>query len=251
MDGLLGFFEQQFKKGEPYREAVRGLLRGDTSGFDKLNAPTVANPQEAVDIATGFAGTIKPVQAKVFQEAFDLAQQRAALPIAEGGLGLPANNTAMDRAKAMGFETPAYHGTDKDFPAFDKKFDRLDRGFWFGTEDVANKFASTDNRLIEGGNIIPALIKQKNPYIYDATDLNRPKNLKDIFENLDKSKNDGIKFIGGQTSAFTVNQPNQIRSRFAAFDPFRRNENDLLAGVAAVPVGLLEMNKEKKKKKNK
>lgn len=35
------------------------------------------------------------------QAALDLAQQRAALPVSEGGLGLPANNTPMDRAKAM------------------------------------------------------------------------------------------------------------------------------------------------------
>lgn len=44
-------------------------------------------------------------------EALRLAQQRAALPPAQGGLGLPANNTPMDRAKAMGNTTPAYHST--------------------------------------------------------------------------------------------------------------------------------------------
>lgn len=55
MDGLLGLFEEQFKKGEPYRETIRGLLRGDTSGFNKLNAPTPVNPNEAVDVAMSFA----------------------------------------------------------------------------------------------------------------------------------------------------------------------------------------------------
>lgn len=55
MDGLLGFFEQQFKKGEPYRETIRGLLRGDTSGWNKLNAPTAVSPQEAVDAGMSFA----------------------------------------------------------------------------------------------------------------------------------------------------------------------------------------------------
>jgi hypothetical protein len=53
------------------------------------------------------------------QAALDLAQQRAALPVEQGGLGLPVTNTAADRAKAMGFDTDLLHGTAKDFPAFD------------------------------------------------------------------------------------------------------------------------------------
>lgn len=48
-------------------------------------------------------------------EALALAQQRAALPIEQGGLGLPPTNTAMDRAKAMGFDTDVYHATPADF----------------------------------------------------------------------------------------------------------------------------------------
>ena len=33
-------------------------------------------------------------------------------------LGLPKNNTAQDRAKAMGFDTKAYHGTNQSFDSF-------------------------------------------------------------------------------------------------------------------------------------
>ena len=51
--------------------------------------------------------------------AHEVAQRNAALPVEQGGLGLPPNNTAMDRAKAMGFDTPAYHGTNQDISAFD------------------------------------------------------------------------------------------------------------------------------------
>jgi hypothetical protein len=41
-----------------------------------------------------------------------------------------------------------------------------------------------------------------------------------------------------------------LRSQFAAFDPARANENDILAGLMAIPVsGLLEQPKDKKKKK--
>jgi hypothetical protein len=54
-----------------------------------------------------------------------LAQQRAALPIEQGGLGLPANNTAMDRAKAMGFDTPAFHETTGESAAAMSRFDPM------------------------------------------------------------------------------------------------------------------------------
>jgi len=42
---------------------------------------------------------------------------------------------------------------------------------------------------------------------------------------------------GPQTTLALMN-PSSVRSRFAAFDPARRNENDLLAGLAALGIGL-------------
>jgi len=52
-------------------------------------------------------------------EALRLAQERAALPPAKGGLGLPANNTPAQRAKAMGFDKDTYHGSVHDIKKFD------------------------------------------------------------------------------------------------------------------------------------
>lgn len=46
------------------------------------------------------------------EEAMRLAQQRAALPVEQGGFGLPANNTAMDRAKAGNWNQPMFHETE-------------------------------------------------------------------------------------------------------------------------------------------
>lgn len=46
------------------------------------------------------------------EKAMQLAQQRAALPVEQGGLGLLANNTAEERAAAMG-ATDWFHGTDR------------------------------------------------------------------------------------------------------------------------------------------
>ena len=52
-------------------------------------------------------------------EAMRIAQANAAKPISEGGLGLPPDNTAMDRAKAMGYEPGMYHATGADFQEID------------------------------------------------------------------------------------------------------------------------------------
>jgi hypothetical protein len=45
------------------------------------------------------------------QLALELAQQRAALPVSKGGLGLPADNTAQQRAAAMKFQERGFHET--------------------------------------------------------------------------------------------------------------------------------------------
>jgi len=43
--------------------------------------------------------------------AMETARRNAAKPVEEGGLGLPADNTNVDRARAMGYGIPFYHGT--------------------------------------------------------------------------------------------------------------------------------------------
>jgi hypothetical protein len=52
-------------------------------------------------------------------EALKLAQERAALPVSKGGLGLPKNNTPEQRAKAMGFDRDTYHGSFRDIKKLD------------------------------------------------------------------------------------------------------------------------------------
>lgn len=44
-------------------------------------------------------------------EAMEIARLNAAKPVEEGGLGLPLDNTNIDRARAMGYGIPFYHGT--------------------------------------------------------------------------------------------------------------------------------------------
>jgi hypothetical protein len=255
MDGLLSMFKEQFKKGEPYRDAFRGLLRGDTTGWNKLNAPSLADPQEAVDIATGFAGTIKPVQRKVFEEAFNLAQQRAALPVSEGGLGLPATNTAMDRAKAMGYDTSVYHATNNDV----KNFIPSDVGTYGPGVYTAKRpeIAEGYYQDFTNSNTMPLLInKGKEKQFQSFSDYvgqkGKERNTFNYGQDLrDEGYNSlSVKFFPeGEVREYASFNPSDVRSVNAAFDPFRRNEPDILAGVAAAPAGLLAIDEEKPKKK--
>jgi hypothetical protein len=161
-------------------------------------------------------------------EALALAQQRAALPIEQGGLGLPPTNTAMDRAKAMGFNDEFFHGTGADIQKFDKKFDKLDRGFWFGTPDVASEFAASKQATGGSPNVIPSMVRVENPYVHDVLDPNRAKGLKEIFQNASNDIYDGVRMVNNNSFAIVAKDPDQIRSRFAAFDPWRKT-----AAVAA------------------
>jgi hypothetical protein len=343
MAGLLDYITEaakaQYAKGAPYRNALGGLLSGDMTALQELNKPSPVMPNEALDVAMTFApmGITKAVGGKFPLTDFEVlqltAQRNATLPIAEGGLGLPASNTAIDRAKALGFDinTPVYHGTNADIKAMNVKGK--------GKTSGAGAFV-TDNPLVSEtyisasgeGNILPLLIKKDNllnvnargrnwadiwtdqlaaksgkqKYSLDDLGLDRYsatttdelgmianelgkkgveiKNVKDLGPNshifrakeylLNKygivpdetwSNVTGNQFVEArdfmdklyksQKSNITALQdPSLIRSRFAAFDPFRRNEADILAGVGVgVPVssGLLDIENKKVPKKEK
>jgi hypothetical protein len=175
-------------------------------------------------------GNITPVQTTPkrplteFEQAHLLAQQRAALPVNQRGLGLAPDNTAMDRARAMGFDVDVYHGTDADISAFDMSKVgsnivlplNAPRGIYTAKgADIASRYSQN-----EGANVLPLMQKSK-----DAA-LNNSK----IMATLD---------------------PSSIRSRFAAFDPFNRESSNLLATTAPlVPTTALGayMYNEKRKK---
>jgi hypothetical protein len=150
------------------------------------------------------------------EEALRLAQQRAALPVEQGGLGLIAENTPEMRAKAMGFDVEAYHGTNKDFLAFDKSKRGSSTDFgWYGSGEYssptttgAEAYAMTDfPNYKESANIIPLLI-------------NNPEAIKNKY---------------GYITEYVTREPEQLRSRFAAFDPFRKDVATATAMGVALP----------------
>jgi hypothetical protein len=88
---------------------------------DPLNAIPLAGPTARSAVAVGKAAapagslgmnvTSKRAFTAPQDEALRLAQQRAALPVEQHGLGLPADNTPQQRAAAMAFENGFWHET--------------------------------------------------------------------------------------------------------------------------------------------
>jgi hypothetical protein len=258
MAGLLDYITEaakaQYAKGAPYRNALGGLLSGDMTALQELNQPSPVMPNEALDVAMTFApmGITKAVGGKFPLTEFEVkqltAQRNAALPVAEGGLGLPVNNTAMDRAKALGFDDKTYyHGTNADIKAFDPEKSAMGGITWIAeTPKYANDF--TTNSSLGSGNILPLKAKMGKTAGWKEYDQ----------LGLDELTGRGYESTwlpekNAESVGFVFN-PNQLRSTNAAFDPFRRNEADILAGVGVgVPVasGLLDIENKKVPKKEK
>jgi len=189
------------------------------------------------------------------EEALRLAQQRAALPIEQGGLGLPKDNTAEQRAAAMGFDTLFQHGTKDDITAFDlAKTQRSDAGYLgqgiyggnIGMKAYADQGAYPLLTRSEGmQEITPSNWNINSPYkevadrFVQAGFDTEAKKLAAQQYRLDKLNAGITGIIDRSSDGKTIDQivsyvPDNIRSRFAAFDPFRRTAaTAALYGVAA------------------
>jgi hypothetical protein len=201
------------------------------------------------------------------KEALDTAQRNAALPVEKGGLGLPKDNTPEMRAEAMGFNTELLHGTAKDFPSFDLSkagTNTRQAGDELGIFSTSKPFLANDYAQIaskggwanrtepENAVVYPLLGSFKNPKKYqtasefyrDADAMAAEQKLGKWREKLQSEGYDSV-FVRPDLEEVVAFNPNQLRSRFAAFDPMRRNEPDLLAGV--LPLGLLSDEEQRKK----
>jgi hypothetical protein len=214
--------------------------------------------QKIFDLAQ-FQSSLKPLSKTQFQVANEVAQKNATEM-----LGLPPDNTAMDRAKALGFGDDVYHGTTKSFDAFDMSklgssgSDALEGVFTVTNPKVANEFiwAKGSN---EGGNVMPLRLRTSDPVksstVLDGTTGSAAAK---ILKQAKRAGYDRVDFptnmLGSQGTTQVVFDPSRIRSRFAAFDPARVNETDLLA--SGIPIGLLgttqvELPKKQEKKPKK
>jgi hypothetical protein len=126
---------------------------------------------------------------------------------------------------------------------------------------VAQRLAEESN---SGANVMPVALRYKNPMYYDFKgSAYRDQTYADLVKEAKAKGHDALilqnTYDPGAGTAKLIDvgvvfEPNQVRSKFAKFDPANINSPDLLA--AGVPLGLLagtevEMPKKKQQKKQK
>jgi predicted GNAT family acetyltransferase len=243
------------------KQAVNVYKSLEKSGY-KLKDMTTGRLEDGAVYgagATNPAFEISSAQSIQFpqQAALDLAQQRAALPVEQGGLGLLESNTAMDRAKAMGFDTPVYHATEADFMSIRPSVKgKIGPGVYTSFDpSYAERYAGGPGAqtmpLLTRGEIAPmdvrsdisdavqAQLREENP-IFDMAKYKTQ--LNQATANRGYSGYD----VDKERLMFS---PDDIRSRFAAFDPFRRTAATAAAmGVAAPDLLAAELPEEMKRR---
>jgi ADP-Ribosyltransferase in polyvalent proteins len=223
----------------------QGIQVGDRAAFER-----------ALEQVPNLMGSVAKLPTA---ERMKIAQTNAALPVEQGGLGLPSNNTQWQRAEAMGFNVrePMYHGTQKEFTQFDlsKHGTSTDKGDFgkavYVTTDpnIANVYAYNSMTQNAGSQVLPVLIKEGKQYkVVGQQGMNElieklggEDKWYELTQNPEAYAN-AIKKLGYDTvrdrgyAQTAVYDPTSIRSKFAAFDPKRRKEADILAGSLAVPL---------------
>jgi hypothetical protein len=155
------------------------------------------------------------------------AMENAMLPIEKGGLGLPAGNTAAQRAKAMGYDTPVYHGTNADIEAFNVKGKgkTAGAGAFLTTNPVT---AETYVSASGGGNILPLLLKKDDFLTANA----RGRNWADIYTNQLAAKSDKTRYTPQElgldiNSATTTDELGMIANELSKKGAEIKNVKDL------------------------
>jgi GNAT superfamily N-acetyltransferase len=190
-------------------------------------------------------------------------------------LGLPTDASRMERAAAGGFDTgmPLYHGTGADIKAFDQRLaGKNDGGLWGRGQYLATSPESASRYAFfegSGENVIPAYVAVERPMrLTTGSDLvtRMPDgtNTRDLVGyNLDGYKIKEIAQAAGHDGVFQFKpdgnvgdivtyDPSAIRSRFAAFDPAKKDSSNLLASLlAGTIVGKVATEKSKNNKDKK
>lgn len=224
----------------PVQEGASKVV-GDTIGMLAPAGLSKAGAQAMMEVGGKMKNlpvglSIKDVSGPQSQ-ALILAQQRAALPVEQGGLGLAAGNTPAERAAAMGFDKDVYHGTPKQM-----QFDELkpsQAGAVYATKkpEYANDF-SKRKMVIDPmtaddyvGQVLPLkanMGKSTKLTVSQMEDAGYSPNF--IKQMIEQGYDSGLSRDG----QIIFTSPDQIRSRFAAFDPFRKTAATAAAmGVAA------------------
>jgi hypothetical protein len=172
--------------------------------------------------------------------------------------GLPMDYASrMARAKEMGFDTPVYHGTGTDISEFSNA-KSVRQAYGAGTHvaenpNLANVFAS---QFSQGGRVMPLMVRLGKVADADTFKQYANQNDWDMMKTTNALKADGydsVKYAHGQyynisqgklvaakegeDTAYAILNPENIRSKAAAFDPKQRNSRNIMAGLAGLAAG--------------
>ena len=206
-----------------------------------------------------------------FSKAHAIAQRNAALPVEQGGLGLHPENTAMDRAKALGFDTDAYHGSNEPLTTIGKGFEG--NGLYTTNNPrVADDFAMW-RRTYNGANVSPLMIKKGKNLEIDANykpirDVEANTNIPgmkygetvDDYANrkrfdsiLFKNVRDDVPSAPNMTPVSDVLRnikARNIRSKFAAFNPMKKDSANILASILGGTALVSQYDKNRKQRRD-
>jgi hypothetical protein len=250
-----------------WAEALKNPPRGVLSQMNPENKQEMIGQgiDAALNFGPGVLGTMRAVSSKLMAapqaEALRLAQQRAALPVDQGGLGLPAGNTPQQRAAAMGAEFGWGHGSNNpDITTFKPSRTGAQGPGIYATNYLpeTNMYSSLKDT---GGTSYPlavfkdeALVSKLNN-AYDELKVSADdeliselfkKNKSAIITNQEPTPDWLLKqgvFEYPERQHYVSVNPDNFRSRFAAFDPFRRNAAVAAAMGVAAPDLLAQENK--------
>lgn len=223
------------------------LAKGAVMAAGRYATPKVMQGMENYMGRTGMTLNAAPQD-----EALRLAQQRAALPVEQHGLGLPAGNTPAQRAAAMGAEFGWGHGSNNpNITTFKPSRTGAQGPGIYATNYLpeTNMYSSLKDT---GGTSYPLAVfrdealvsKLNNPYdelkvaaddelISELFKRNKSAIITNQEPTPDWLLKQGVTEYPERQHYVSVN-PDNFRSRFAAFDPFRRNAALAAAlGVAA------------------
>ena len=289
-DTLANLVEQYKASDTP----MANLMRGDTEGAKQSVANALQQATQDPYSGLNVLGTTKLV-GKTAQELAHATAQKNAVEM----LGLPEGNTAMDRAKALGFnvDEPVYHGTSEsynqidpsklgfatqslsakkafwgvkdsstaggyaNYASMDAKVQKLiddselaeRKNQYSLAESLMNKASNLENEFAnnpnQGQNIMPLIIKNTKQAHLDAggnTFMDMQDEMHNLLNDAIENKYPSVKISNlsdeidygrhNPTTHYGALDPSVVRSRFAAFDPARTNEPDLLAGAMAIPI---------------
>lgn len=270
MAGLQDLLSWMDSKRRVAGRNLSDLINDPANALEKTADNTLQTVKELPDDPANFLGVGMMKVVGPQSAALRLAQQRAALPVEQHGLGLAANNTPQMRAAAMGFDAPAYHSSLEDIKRFNPtgRFAGNLGVSGVSVTDSAEMASRYLDRYANQGwvngvpnqpfdkNILPLMVNEGNVLESSVSPFKSPVRmgfpLPDGYVNpmvprgIDTLKvpdsinrngvtvkhSDGKNAIRGIESV--ISNPDNIRSRFAAFDPWRRNAAIASAmGVAA------------------